>query len=153
MCWVIFRCQKYVKKGYMEMRKWIYLVPLISAPGRSILHYSPQLYVILLMSKISVVKVLQSKWFLFTSKFLWHTCKLLILKIKTDVRNVKYTLEHFIGVAGNICKKMLWKAWNSKTTWDKKHSKLINGYCNIYVLKFYWSVASTDLVLAVVLWY
>ena len=24
---VIFRCQKYVKKGYMEMGKWIYLEP------------------------------------------------------------------------------------------------------------------------------
>ena len=36
---VIFRCQKYVKKGYMEMRKWIYLVPLKSVLGRSILHY------------------------------------------------------------------------------------------------------------------
>ena len=24
---VIFRCQKYVKKGYMEMGKWIYLKP------------------------------------------------------------------------------------------------------------------------------
>ena len=39
MCWVIFRCQKYVKKGYIEMRKWILLVPLISAPGCSILYY------------------------------------------------------------------------------------------------------------------
>ena len=48
--------------------------------------------------------------------------KLLILKIaKTDMRNLKYTLELFIGVTGNICKKMIWKAWNSKTTWDKKH--------------------------------
>ena len=36
---VIFRFQKYVKKGYMEMRKWIYLVPLKSVLGRSILHY------------------------------------------------------------------------------------------------------------------
>ena len=25
---VSFRCQKYVKKGYMERRKWIYLRPL-----------------------------------------------------------------------------------------------------------------------------
>ena len=39
VCWVIFRGQKYVKKGYMEMRKWIFLVPLKSALGRSILHY------------------------------------------------------------------------------------------------------------------
>ena len=39
MCWVIFRGQKYVKKGYMEMRKWIFLVPLKSVLGRSILHY------------------------------------------------------------------------------------------------------------------
>ena len=36
---VIFRCQKYAKKGYMEMRKWIYIVPLKSVPGCSILHY------------------------------------------------------------------------------------------------------------------
>ena len=36
---VIFRCQKYVKKGYMEMGKWIYLGPLKNAPGRSIFHY------------------------------------------------------------------------------------------------------------------
>ena len=36
---VIFRCQKYVKKGYMEMGKWIYLGPLKSAPGRSVFHY------------------------------------------------------------------------------------------------------------------
>ena len=36
----IFRCQKYVvKKVYMEMRKWIYLVPFWSVPGCSILHY------------------------------------------------------------------------------------------------------------------
>ena len=32
---VIFRCQKYVKKGYMEMTKTIYLEPLISVSGRS----------------------------------------------------------------------------------------------------------------------
>ena len=36
---VIFRCQKYVKKGYIEMRKWIYLVPLKSVLGCSSLHY------------------------------------------------------------------------------------------------------------------
>ena len=36
---VIFRCQKYVKKGYIEMRKSIYLVPLKCVLGRSILHY------------------------------------------------------------------------------------------------------------------
>ena len=36
---VIFRCQKYAKKGYIEVRKWIYLVPLKSLLGRSILHY------------------------------------------------------------------------------------------------------------------
>ena len=36
----IFRCQKYVKKGYMEMRKWIYLVSFWAVLGRSILHYS-----------------------------------------------------------------------------------------------------------------
>ena len=32
---IIFRCQKYVKKGYMEMTKTIYLEPLKSVPGRS----------------------------------------------------------------------------------------------------------------------
>ena len=36
---VIFRCQKYVKKGYMEMTKTIYLEPLKSVLGRSILYY------------------------------------------------------------------------------------------------------------------
>ena len=36
---VIFRCQKYVKKGYMEMTKTIYLDTLKSVLGRSILHY------------------------------------------------------------------------------------------------------------------
>ena len=36
---VIFRCQKYVKKGYIEMTKKIYLETLKSALGRSILHY------------------------------------------------------------------------------------------------------------------
>ena len=36
-----FRCQKYVKKGYMEMTKKIYLETLKSVLGRSILHYSP----------------------------------------------------------------------------------------------------------------
>ena len=47
--------------------------------------------------------------------------KLLILKIeKTDMRNIKYTLKLFIGVAGNTCKKMIWKSWNSKTT-DNRH--------------------------------
>ena len=37
---VIFRCQKYVKKGYMEMTKKNYLETLKSVLGRSILHYS-----------------------------------------------------------------------------------------------------------------
>ena len=32
---IIFRCQKYVKKGYMEMTKTIYLEPLKSVSGRS----------------------------------------------------------------------------------------------------------------------
>ena len=32
---VIFRCQKYVKKGCMEMTKTIYLQPLKSVPGCS----------------------------------------------------------------------------------------------------------------------
>ena len=36
---VIFRCQKYVKKGYIEMTKKIYLEPLKSVLGCSILHY------------------------------------------------------------------------------------------------------------------
>ena len=34
-----FRCQKYVKKGYMEMTKKIYLETLKSALGCSIYHY------------------------------------------------------------------------------------------------------------------
>ena len=36
---VIFRCQKYVKKGYMEMGEQLYLEPLKSVPGRSVFHY------------------------------------------------------------------------------------------------------------------
>ena len=36
---VIFRSPKYVKKGYMEMTKKIYLETLKSVLGRSILHY------------------------------------------------------------------------------------------------------------------
>ena len=36
---VIFKCQKYVKKGYMEMTKIIYLEPLKSVLARFILHY------------------------------------------------------------------------------------------------------------------
>ena len=39
-------CQKYVKKGYMEMGKWIYLQPLKSAPCRSILHYLGDLHLV-----------------------------------------------------------------------------------------------------------
>ena len=35
----IFRCQKYVKKGYMKMGEQLYLDPLKSAPGRSVFHY------------------------------------------------------------------------------------------------------------------
>ena len=34
-----FRCQKYVKTGYMEMTKKIYLETLKIALGRSILQY------------------------------------------------------------------------------------------------------------------
>ena len=34
-----FRCQKHVKKVYMEMTKKIYLETLKSALGRSFLHY------------------------------------------------------------------------------------------------------------------
>ena len=37
----IFRCQKYVKKGYTEMGKSIYLESLKSVPGRSVFHYFP----------------------------------------------------------------------------------------------------------------
>ena len=36
---VIFRCQKYLKKGYMEMTKKIYLETLKSVLGHYILHY------------------------------------------------------------------------------------------------------------------
>ena len=36
---VIFRCQKYVKKGYMEMGEQPYLGPLKNAPGRFVFHY------------------------------------------------------------------------------------------------------------------
>ena len=36
---VIFRCQKYVKKGYMEITKTVYLETLKSVLGRSLLHY------------------------------------------------------------------------------------------------------------------
>ena len=58
------------------------------------------------MSKISAVKVLKLKWFLFTTKFLLYTFKLLIFKIaKTGMRNIKYTFELFIDIAGNICKE------------------------------------------------
>ena len=45
---VIFRCQKYVKKGYIEMTKKIYLETLKSVMGRSNLHYfliKPFLYI------------------------------------------------------------------------------------------------------------
>ena len=38
---IIFKCQKYVKKGYMEMTKKIYLQTLKIVLGRSILHYFP----------------------------------------------------------------------------------------------------------------
>ena len=37
---VIFRCQKYVKKRVHGNDKKNYLVPLKTAPGRSIYHYS-----------------------------------------------------------------------------------------------------------------
>ena len=37
------------------------------------------------------------------------------------MRNMKYTLELFIDIAGNIGKKMIRKAWNSKVKRDKKH--------------------------------
>ena len=37
---VIFRCQKYVKKGYMEMTKKFTLSLLKSVLGRSVSHYS-----------------------------------------------------------------------------------------------------------------
>ena len=35
---IIFRCKKYVKKGYMKMGEQLYLEPWKSALGRSILH-------------------------------------------------------------------------------------------------------------------
>ena len=41
---VIFRCQKYVKKGYMEMGERIYLELLKSVPGCSVFHYYQGLY-------------------------------------------------------------------------------------------------------------
>ena len=95
------------------------------------------------MSKICVVKVVTVTWFLFTSKFLWHTFKLLKLKIaKTDMRNIKYTLlqifvkKIFVKNSGNICKKkMIWKASNSKTTWDTKTLKN-NGYRTVVLWNF-----------------
>ena len=38
-----------------------------------------------------------------------------LLKIaKTDMRNTKYALDRFIGVAGNVCKK-----WNEKSEIQK----------------------------------
>ena len=37
---VIFRCQKYVKKGYIEMTKKFTLRLLKSVLGRSVFHYS-----------------------------------------------------------------------------------------------------------------
>ena len=37
---VIFKCQKYVGKGYIEMTKKNYLETLKSVLGRSILHFS-----------------------------------------------------------------------------------------------------------------
>ena len=53
---VIFRCQKYVKKGYMEMTKKIYLETLKSVLGRSILHYSAKNYCpVSLLSVVSKV--------------------------------------------------------------------------------------------------
>ena len=36
---VIFSCQKYVKKGYIEITKKIYLEPLKSVLGCSLSHY------------------------------------------------------------------------------------------------------------------
>ena len=47
---VIFRCQKYVKKGYMEMTKKIYLETLKSVLGHCILHYLPSSRVCLILS-------------------------------------------------------------------------------------------------------
>ena len=40
---VIFRCQKYVKKGHIEMTKKIYFEPLKSVLGCSISHYSSEM--------------------------------------------------------------------------------------------------------------
>ena len=42
----VFRCQKYVKKGYIEMTKKIYLELLKSVLGRSISHYCHAKYVL-----------------------------------------------------------------------------------------------------------
>ena len=36
---VIFICQKYVKKGYMEITKTVYFETLKIVLGRSLLHY------------------------------------------------------------------------------------------------------------------
>ena len=60
----IFRCQKYVKKGYMEMRKWIYLVPFLSAPGRSTLHYynSITIFMFHLLKVMETKKMLLRQW-------------------------------------------------------------------------------------------
>ena len=75
------------------------------------------------MSKIYAVKVLQLKWFLFTSKFL-YTFKLLISKIaKTDMRNIKFTLELFINIAGNIYKKNYMKSLKFKSNVRQKTLK------------------------------
>ena len=70
------------------------------------------------MSKISVVKVLQLKCLLFTSKCLWHE-KLIWDDMRTDMRNKKYTLELFIGVAWNICKMI----WNESIIWFTWYEK------------------------------
>ena len=35
---IVFRCQKYVKKGYIEMGEQLYLEPLKSVPGHSVFH-------------------------------------------------------------------------------------------------------------------
>ena len=52
-----FRCQKYVKKGYIEMTKKIYLEPQKSVLGRSILHYWRRLQNALIKTNIFILVI------------------------------------------------------------------------------------------------
>ena len=67
---VIFRCQKYVKKGYIEMGKWIYLGPLKSVLGRSILHYWFYPCMEKLGSEKSYISVCFTQWLRGNNSFL-----------------------------------------------------------------------------------